>query len=448
MNIIFVDRSHPWDRLGTYILCNVLQKNKHDVRIIFEDKINLDEYFKLNNVDFVCFSIMSTEYPWFRNLIAKYKHYGFKTIVGGPHFTFNPEDGETDPLIDYVVIGPGELVINDVVKGKTNKVIKGILPPISSLANIDRTIPYQYPELRTSQMKRFMSSRGCPYNCSYCHNRKIHDLYKDQLGVLLDRLTPKEVVDDIVNVKNMYGLELAFVQDDDMVINKEWTLEFCSRMQKNNIKYIVQCRFDRLDEDLIKIFSTSGCQLVIMALETMSEEYRKTILHRGVYSNEFIRFILGLCNKWNVRTRILNMIGLPVDDSLDEAIRTLRFNLELNPTATSATILQPLPGTEINNYCIKKYKQKFNQCMTFREETVLPINDFEKINRLIKWWDIFFRKNMPEDWIRTILEIPIPSSTALDMHKLTMNSIYSDFFGYTKDEGNCDYIIGSKRDVI
>jgi radical SAM superfamily enzyme YgiQ (UPF0313 family) len=118
-------------------------------------------------------------------------------IVGGPHPTYSPEmifgDG-----IDIICQGEGELALLELadalehdrdvtkirnlhVKTRNGTVHRNDLRPAVPLDELpfpDRELYYKYPFLRDMPMKRFISSMGCPYPCTFCHEPVIRDLYK------------------------------------------------------------------------------------------------------------------------------------------------------------------------------------------------------------------------------------------------------------------------------
>ncbi|GAI45744.1 unnamed protein product, partial [marine sediment metagenome] len=119
-----------------------------------DDVDSVDLHLQHNHVDYVMYSVTTVEHPWFfeKNKELK-KKYRFTAVVGGPHFTFFPEQGLSDPDIDLVVQGPGEGVILDVIEGRAQeKFVKGHLPDdINAIATPDRSILYKYEEISASQ---------------------------------------------------------------------------------------------------------------------------------------------------------------------------------------------------------------------------------------------------------------------------------------------------------
>jgi hypothetical protein len=101
------------------------------------------------------------------------------------------------------------------------------------------------------------------------------------------------------------------------------------------------------------------------------------------------------------------MIGLPVEDPLEDALETLEFNQKLPISDSWVAIFQPFPKTDLWKYCLEKnFIDEDTQCMNFYEDSVLRIPDVEKINRLHKWWYFAIKYKLPIDLIRILLKQP------------------------------------------
>ncbi|MCL2133593.1 MAG: DUF4080 domain-containing protein [Bacteroidales bacterium] len=104
-------------------------------------------------------------------------------ILGGPEVSYEPAYFLQQLPIDYVISGEGEFVLGELLyalENNKNISINGVssLREISNAvarADIEKLVqlpsPYQLPEDIESRSKRltyFETSRGCPYQCSYC----------------------------------------------------------------------------------------------------------------------------------------------------------------------------------------------------------------------------------------------------------------------------------------
>lgn len=410
--VLFIEKKLRTDKLGILYLSAILKQAGHAVDMIQDDVDNAEHYINAYNPDFLAYSVMSGDHNWFikrnQHLIGLYPD--IRSIMGGPHFTFFPEDAIEDDAIDFAVIGPGENVINDIVdlQCKT-KIVQGTIPDINWLPMPDRSILYKYDEFGKSKMKRFMGARYCMWSCKYCFNHIFRRLYSGKNSMLLQRRYPDLVLQEIMDVRDTYGLEVAYFNDDDFIASEEWFNIFIDSYKVHiNLPYCVSIRASSATPDNLFKLSHSKCIMANIALESANEETQKAI-RRGFITNGQVRFAVRYLEENGVKVRLQNMIGLPVDDPLQDALDTLAMNIELNPSDSWCAIFQPYPKTDLWKECIQKgLIDKDKEAGTFNDNTVLKIKDADKINRLHKWWYYVVKNQVPIEFVRDVLlEIPL-----------------------------------------
>ena len=83
--------------------------------------------------------------------------------------------------------------------------------PLDELPPPDRGLYYdKYKFLRDMPMKRFISSMGCPYPCTFCHEPVIRDMYrKDTKSDYVRRKSVPRAVAEIKYVADRYPLRAS-----------------------------------------------------------------------------------------------------------------------------------------------------------------------------------------------------------------------------------------------
>lgn len=404
-SVIFLENRLRTDKLGLMYLARILKDAGHEVDLIQASKEEIPK------ADYVMCSVMSGEHEWFFNKLAELKkERDFISVVGGPHFTFFPESGMKDDNIDYVVVGPGENVILDIVNGvyQGKKLIRGNLPNVNALQQPYRNIQYKYDEFGKARMKRFIAGRYCLYSCTYCFNHLFKKLYQDQKKDFFQRVTPANMMEEILEVKDEFGLELVYFNDDDLASSPEWLSEFCDLIKPTGLQWCGSVRANSINNrTLIENMATTGCVFLNIALESAVPETQK-LLRRGFVTNDQIRFTTRACEENGIKVRLQNMIGLPVDNPLEDALKTLEMNKEINPTDSWASIFQPFPRTDLWKYCLDKgLITEDTQTQAFYEHTPLNIPDADKINRLHKWWFFAIKYQWPMELVKILLDTPL-----------------------------------------
>ncbi|KKK79593.1 hypothetical protein LCGC14_2831950, partial [marine sediment metagenome] len=151
-----------------------------------------------------------------------------------------------------------------------------------------------------------------------------------------------------------------------------------------------------ITEDRVKLIKEAGVHIISFAIENGNEKTRKEILDRDE-PNELIEKGCKLLHRYGIKFRMQNMLGLPVDNPLDDALETLRFNIKTKPSLSWCSLLQPYPGTAIADYVVKKgFVKSMNDLIpmidsTFFNSVFLPIKDSEKIVRLHRYWSAIVR---------------------------------------------------------
>lgn len=411
MNVLFLERKLRTDKLGILYLSRILKDAGHNVDLIQTDVDDIDTYLNSNKIDYIMYSVMSGEHLWCLETNKRLKEkYDFISVVGGPHFTFFPEQGINDPYIDYVVIGPGENIILDLVNGKLNSKIPiiGNFPDLEELPHPDRSILYKYDEFGNARIKRFIAGRYCLFSCNYCFNHLFKKIFKAERSKFFQRVSPDKIINEILEVKRNYALGLVYFNDDDLAADRDWLEEFCIKYNKRvGNDFCGSIRASSVTYNDLELMRDSGCVFLNIALESAVPETQK-FLRRGFITNEQILRACKYCEELGIKVRLQNMIGLPVDDPLEDALVTLEMNQKINPTDSWAAIFQPFVGTDLWKYCLDKGLIDIeSQTTAFYEKTILNIEDSEEINRLHKWWFWAIKYQLPIEFIRIVLKIPL-----------------------------------------
>lgn len=430
-HVLFVEKKLRTDKLGMLYLSSIMKNSGHDVDMIQDDVDDMDEYLAKHDVDIIMYSVMTGEHQWYIQKNTKLKEkYDFVSVVGGPHFTFFPEQGENDPCIDYVVRGPAEDVILDVIEGRVNeKVVMGHIPDINALPFPDRTILYKYDEFGKARMKRFIASRDCYHRCKFCYNPLFHKLWQDEKHMFHQRILPDKMIKEIERVRKDYGLELVYFNDDDLAGSREWLIEFCEKFKsKVGLFFCGSIRASSVDYDLLKVMADAGCTFLLIGLQSANEKTLK-LIGRTVTSEQ-VRRVCEWCDDLAIKVRVENMIGLPTEDPLGDALETLEFNMGLKLADSWTAIFQPFPKTELWQYCVdRELINSDTNCVRFYDSTVLAIDNAEKINRLHKWWYFVVKHRMPMELVDILLEIPLDEKQSSAMWNLRWKMAAREVYG-------------------
>lgn len=431
-NILFVEPALRTDKLGLLYLSAVLKQAGHNVDMIQDfGHGEVERYLEDHLTQFVMYSVTTGNHNWYleRNRELR-REFNFISVMGGPHFTYFPEDGVYDLAVDYIARGPGEDIIVQIIENlPEDKLWTGQIPDIRDLPFPDRSILYKYPKFGESRMKRFIAGRDCKHSCTYCFNHLYHRMFRGQRERFHQITEPQRMMEEIEEVREQWGLELVYFNDDDLARDEGWLEEFCGIFAGHGLTFCGSVRADSLTHEIVEMMAEAGCTFLNIALESSVPETQR-LLRRGRVTNNDIFNAVRWCEENGIKVRLQNMIGLPVDDPLGDALITLEFNINVAPTDSWVAIFQPFPKTDIWKLCIEKgLISKTTDAKTFFDETVLDIPEANKINRLAHWWYPAVKNRWPRQVILDLLEMPLTSSQKAAMRQTRWLKTAKEIYG-------------------
>lgn len=334
--------------------------------------------------------------------------YRIRVIVGGPHATFFSQE-IPEETADYIVVGHGEKAVVDIVEQKVDhRIVQYPLNDLDRLPHPDRELIYRHSEFRDNPMKNIITCRDCPYSCSYCYNHTWKRMFKSQSG-FLQRRRVEDVVSESQELKTKYRAEQLLFIDDNFLIDQKWVESFCDTyLQEVGLPFLCSFSVNLLNVKLLSKLKKAGLTMVNFALESADPMVQKKILQRGHVNNEQIIEAISLLREFGVKTRMQNMIGLPVENALKDALNTLSFNKENRVDDSWVSIFQPYPNTRLSKYCQTHgfIESNGNLCAdSFFDSSRLRIDNTEKIRRLQKWWYFIIHYNLSDNDVDQILKI-------------------------------------------
>jgi radical SAM superfamily enzyme YgiQ (UPF0313 family) len=249
----------------------------------------------------------------------------------------------------------------------------------------------------SEDMGVIITSRGCPYSCTYCACPKM---WKGVRYRSIDN-----VIEEIQQVMREYGTTQFAIYDDTFTINRQRVLEFCKTLinEKININWTCTTRLDLLDDEQLIMMKKSGCNNVKVGVESGSPEILEIMKKKE--DKDDIRQGSSLLRKHGFFWSGYFMMGLPMETKKD-IMDTLEFMKELKPNFAQMSIFLPLPGTELFSLGMNLglYKSKMNIDEFFsmnpddyyfvdpnRRVTTMGIEEFNKIQDYV--FESFHRYN-------------------------------------------------------
>lgn len=332
--------------------------------------------------DVVGLSCLSSNAPYLPKIIKIIKEIKKDTtcILGGPFVSSSPQEAVSIGGVDFIIYGEGEISTCNFVRALLNggdfQKIKGIgfmrndnvtITPLQPFVENLDTLPFPAWDLcnleNYSKVHRFLgsgvqhsdktnyanivSSRGCPYQCIYCH--KI-------FGLRFRARSAQNVVDEMVYLHDEFKVEEFTFSDDIFNLDRERVEDFCRLLMKanRNIKFgffTNGLRGDILSKDLIDLLFEAGMRTASVAIESASPRIQKRI-KKSLNLEKARQSINYMCQK-GIYLSTYNMIGFPTETE-SEIKQTLEFNLSLFHHAIFTFAVIPYAGTELYNIIIQE----------------------------------------------------------------------------------------------
>ena len=312
--------------------------------------------------------------------IAKYikSTYDIKIIFVGVHPTVDPHGTISNECVDMVCVGEGEFAVAELLIALENEedcsnisniwtkkegVIKSN-PVRPLIQNLDE-LPFSDRELfdkqhvivknRDIHVIPVSAGRGCPYECPYCINYYLKELYSGK-GKMVRIKSVNRLIDEIKHIVKSYTIpedsQIAFM-DEIFTLNKTWLREFCDVYRREiELPFTCVTRIDSINYETAKMLKDAGCKTVFMSIESGNHNLRVNVLNRNHTDTEIIN-AFKIAKGAGLHTISLNMIGIPYETKYTMQ-DTINLNKRAKPDETGVSIFQPFQGTAFRDLCIKE----------------------------------------------------------------------------------------------
>jgi radical SAM superfamily enzyme YgiQ (UPF0313 family) len=246
-----------------------------------------------------------------------------------------------------------------------------------------------------------MSSRGCPYRCTYCLNHKIIDRYREDLGRRVSslgffRFRPAEkMISEIQDVLATYEGIGTFIFDDDLFTqNVEHALEICAAYVEAGIDvpFVVNSHVKKLDPRVAEALAGAGAKILKLGIESGSPRVRARVLKRHMTDRDIDETVAS-AESYGLHTSGFVMVGLPTEteDELWETVDCLARN-RIGRFRTS--FFFPFPGTEGWEQTIEAghvKREEITSLTTFTDGSALDFGEqqnllVDKLGKCMPWF--------------------------------------------------------------
>lgn len=417
-------------QFGISYISSFLKKHGHQTKAVVlsrtspeHNKNVIGEYLKKFSPELICFTAVSTEYP-FTAEMARYIKNNWPNVyllIGGPHVSLNP-DGVLQDGFDALCVGEGENPTLELVALLEKKVSPSSIPnlwikhgseieknssrpflhDLDSLPFPDREIWQEWTEERPGSRYAVLAGRGCPFQCTYCSN---HALRKLAEGPYVRFRSPENIIAEIKDIVARFPMQKReiYLEVESFGVDKKWATDLCLQLESFNKTLQKPFSFGanlRITpnadlEGLFAAFKRANFRFINIGLESGSERVRREILRRN-YSNEDVINAVNLARKYGLKVAFFNMVGLP-GETIADFKETVKINRTCLPDWHLTSIFFPYPGTDAYSFCEKQglLKESDGPEMERMKATLdLPGFSEKQIQRSYIWFDYYVYKGL------------------------------------------------------
>ncbi len=402
--------------IGLCALAAYLQQHGHEVVIHDRyaspgDDSRVEAFLSEQQPEFVGFSTTTSSFLDAVRLARTIReaHPKVKTIFGGVHVSALGMQLLVEyPEIDVAVVGEGEEALVALLERDASDFgdIPGLLyrsqdevvftgprrssleldslpfPAYDKLAGFPAayTLPiFSYPRAPGTTV---ISSRGCPYQCTYCDRSVFGRSFRFN--------SAEYMVSLLAHLKTTFGIRHINFYDDLFTCKRQRVVEFCELKLRSGLKMSFNCaaRSEHIDRELLALMKRAGCWMVSLGIETGDPDLLAR--HRSHSDLEMVRERVHWIRQAGMRAKGLFMLGLPGET--DETIeRSMEYVLSLPLNDFNLTKFTPFPGSplyrEIHNFGRFEETWDLMNCLNF----VFIPNDLTR-QRLEERFKEFYRR--------------------------------------------------------
>ena len=187
-----------------------------------------------------------------------------------------------------------------------------------------------------------LSNRGCRAQCTFCSVRNFN-------GVGVRARSVQSVIDELLMLRDKYGVNHIMWLDDDLLKGHERALKLFNEMVHQKVGMTWDCTNGVIaascTDELMAAAAESGCIGLNIGMESGNSKILRDIKKPGV-PKTFLRAAEIVRKYEQINARVFLMLGFP-GETYRMILDTIELSRAMDLDWYNITILQPLPNTPI-----------------------------------------------------------------------------------------------------
>ncbi len=300
------------------------------------------------------------------------------TVIGGAHgSSIGAPLLNHFPEIDYLCVGEGEGTLLDLAEGRAPAGIANLIyrdnagqtvtnPRRNRIVDLD-TLPFPayeklagFPEgyhlplfsYRQRWGATMITSRGCPYSCSFCDRTVFEHIYKFNSAAYIH--------EQMKTLRDRFGVHHINFYDDLFTAQSHRVDELCETLLREPLGMEFNCaiRTGHTSDAMLRQLKRAGALMVSLGIESAAPDMIKR--HKAGVTLDAVRETVKKIHAAGLRAKGLFIFGLPGETAETVKI-TSDFILSLDLDDMNMTKFSPMYGAPIWDECISGQAGDFNE---------------------------------------------------------------------------------------
>ncbi len=439
MNVLLISVQRNLDILGLKLLHHLLLAKGYHSHLLYLPSFDSEHEAALERLDsfledlapkLIGVSVMAIDFPDAAAVTTHIKRRfpGVPVVWGGIHPTTAPE--MCLEHADYVCVGEGEQALLDIASAvDQGRALDGInnvaflrggtfvqnplyplVQDLDSLPVVTQVPPQSFAQVGVGvtpldrrllrRHKRWsggvyktLTSRGCPYSCTYCCNNFLRKLYGN--WTVRRRGVEHVMVELERAMREGPPLEYVDFSDDcfiacDMDYLRAFCREYKARIGK---PFIVKGTPRYFTREKLDLLVDAGLAWANVGLQSGSERVCRDVYGRGVTPAEFLE-VTQLIHEYPVAAYYDVIVDNPFE-TFDDTVETLNVLMAIpKPYYCLVFSLSFYEGTDLHQRLAESHPQEVGASMTkdYRFHDRTPANDFVEMAAML-----------PASWMRRLI---------------------------------------------
>jgi radical SAM superfamily enzyme YgiQ (UPF0313 family) len=338
------------------------------------------------------------------------------TLLGGAAASYSYEEILNEqPDLDAICYGEGELPFKRLCRSHSPltlfetdpswitrfSLVIGRIPEKSVISTLDDVIDIDYSFVDVSDYdtyqafspfvehqkkhKQFflMTSRGCPFECTFCSNSTLH-------GRKMRFASVDRIIKHVQYLVEHYGMDVLTIYDDQLLINMPRAKKLFKRLAEFNLR--IECpnglSASFIDKEMAKLMRAAGMDTVYLAVENGSEYVLSTLMNKLLKLSQ-VKPTVEALQENGIFALGFFVMTMPGETS-EHRKETCQFIKDVGFDWASLQMATPFRGSQLYDTCIKNnwitkdtLKEVYKKSGGIFMETVINIPgiDSQEVNR-------------------------------------------------------------------